>query len=312
VAEIAKELGALTIGVVTKPFSFEGQRRKIIAERAADDLRSKVDTLITIPNDRLRDVVQKNTSMVEAFRFVDDVLRQGVQGISDIITVPGLINLDFADVRTIMRDAGSALMGIGRASGDDRALDATRQAISSPLLELNINGAQGILFNITGSANLSLSEVWEAAEEIRAVADPEANIIFGTGFDERLADEIMVTVIATGFDASRKREPQRRETAAQSPVLVHSTRPDPMDFLTEMDRQQRLHSPEPIVSPGRSAGTYGPNGLPDRQPVPVPVQPSPLHRPMPDRQPSAPRPAYDNQDLEIPSFLRRHTQEEKG
>jgi cell division protein FtsZ len=211
-----------------------------------------------------------------------------------------------------MRDAGSALMGIGRASGDDRALDATRQAISSPLLELNINGAQGILFNITGSANLSLSEVWEAAEEIRAVADPEANIIFGTGFDERLADEIMVTVIATGFDASRKREPQRRETAAQSPVLVHSTRPDPMDFLTEMDRQQRLHSPEPIVSPGRSAGTYGPNGLPDRQPVPVPVQPSPLHRPMPDRQPSAPRPAYDNQDLEIPSFLRRHTQEEKG
>jgi cell division protein FtsZ len=313
VAEIAKELGALTIGVVTKPFSFEGQRRKIIAERAADELRAKVDTLITIPNDRLREVVQKNTSMVEAFRYVDDVLRQGVQGISDIITVPGLINLDFADVRTIMRDAGSALMGIGRASGDSRALDATRQAIASPLLELNINGAQGILFNITGSSNLSLSEVWEAAEEIRAVADPEANIIFGTGFDERLADEVMITVIATGFDPSRKREPQRRETASQTPVLVHAARPDPMDFLTEMDRAQRIHSPEPQIVNVRSAGTYGPSGLPDRQPVPVPVvQPSPLHRPMPDRQPPSPRPAYDNDDLEIPSFLRRAQQEDKA
>src|SRR5664280_476112 len=209
VAEIAKELGALTIGVVTKPFSFEGSRRKLVAERAAEELRAKVDTLITIPNDRLRDVVQKNTSMVEAFRFVDDVLRQGVQGISDIITVPGLINLDFADVRAVMRDAGSALMGIGRASGDSRAIDATRQAIASPLLEININGAQGILFNIAGSSNLSLFEVTEAAEEIRSVADPEANIIFGTSFDERLADEVTITVIATGFDASRKREELR-------------------------------------------------------------------------------------------------------
>src|ERR1035437_5599773 len=294
VAEIAKDLGALTIGIVTKPFSFEGVRRKLVAERAAEALKAKVDTLITIPNDRLRDVVQKNTTMVEAFRFVDDVLRQGVQGISDIITVPGLINLDFADVRTIMKDAGSALMGIGRASGDSRALDATRQAIASPLLEVNINGAQGLLFNITGSANLSLAEVMDAAEEIRAVADPEANIIFGTGFDDRLGDEVMITVIATGFDASRKREPQPRESVAQSPVLVHPARPDPLDFLTEMDRQQRIHSPEPVVQHVRSTGTYGPNGLPDRQPVPVPVQPSPLHRPMPDRQPSPPRPAYDN------------------
>ena len=225
VAEIAKDLGALTIGVVTKPFAFEGVRRKLVAERAAEDLRAKVDTLITIPNDRLRDVVQKNTSMVEAFRFVDDVLRQGVQGISDIITVPGLINLDFADVRAVMKDAGSALMGIGRASGDNRALDATRQAIASPLLEVNINGAQGILFNITGSSNLSLFEVTEAAEEIRSVADPEANIIFGTSFDDRLGDEVMITVIATGFDASRKREPARREAgAARRRAPVHSQR----------------------------------------------------------------------------------------
>src|SRR3989440_9246649 len=175
VAEIAKELGALTIGVVTKPFSFEGNKRKLVAEKAAEDLKAKVDTLITIPNDRLRDVVQKNTSILDAFRVVDDVLRQGVQGISDIITVPGLINLDFADVRTVMRDAGSALMGIGRASGENRALDAARQAIASPLLEINITGAQGILFNITGSTSLSLYEVTEAAEEIRAAARPNAN-----------------------------------------------------------------------------------------------------------------------------------------
>ena len=309
VAEIAKELGALTIGVVTKPFSFEGQRRKIIAERAADELRAKVDTLITIPNDRLKDVVQKNTSMVEAFRYVDDVLRQGVQGISDIITVPGVINLDFADVRTIMKDAGSALMGLGRASGDNRALDATRQAITSPLLEVNINGAQGILFNITGSANLTLTEVWEAAEELRSVADPEANIIFGTSFDERLADEVMITVIATGFDSSRKREPAHTESRQQTPVGVRGSRPDPLEFLREMDRQQRVNAPEPL-GPVHSAGTYGPNGLPDRQPVPVPVQPSPLHRPLPDRQPP-PRPSYSD-DLEIPSFLRQHVSEEKG
>ena len=204
VAQIAKEMGALTIGVVTKPFTFEGNRRKLVAEQAAEELKANVDTLITIPNDRLKDVVQKNTSIIDAFRVVDDVLRQGVQGISDIITVPGLINLDFADVRTIMKDAGSALMGIGRAAGENRAVEAARQAIASPLLEVNIAGAQGILFNITGSSNLSLYEVTEAAEEIRAAADPEANIIFGTSFNERLGDEVQITVIATGFDAGRQ------------------------------------------------------------------------------------------------------------
>src|SRR6185437_15975422 len=186
-----------------KPFTFEGAKRKLTAEKAGESLKAKVDTLITIPNDRLRDVVQKNTSILDAFRVVDDVLRQGVQGISDIITVPGLINLDFADVRTIMRDAGSALMGIGRASGDNRAVLAAQQAIASPLLEVSITGAQGILFNITGSSNLSLYEVTEAAEEIRNNADPEANIIFGTSFNERLGDEVAITVIATGFDGKR-------------------------------------------------------------------------------------------------------------
>ncbi len=209
VAELAKEQGALTIGVVTKPFSFEGSRRKLIAEKASEDLKAKVDTLITIPNDRLRDVVQKNTSIVDAFRVVDDVLRQGVAGISDIITEPGLINLDFADVRAIMKDAGSALMGIGRAAGENRALEAARQAVASPLLEINIAGAQGILFNITGSSNLTLWEVTEAAEEIRAAADPEANIIFGASFNERLGEEVMITVIATGFDGRRRPDTAR-------------------------------------------------------------------------------------------------------
>ena len=312
VAEIARDLGALTIGVVTKPFAFEGARRKLVAERAAEELKEKVDTLIVIPNDRLRDVVQKNTSMVEAFRYVDDVLRQGVQGISDIITIPGLINLDFADVRTVMKDAGSALMGIGRASGDSRALDATRQAINSPLLEININGAQGILFNITGSSNMGLFEVTEAAEEIRSVADPEANIIFGTSFDERLGDEVMITVIATGFDSSRKREPsQRTDSRAQTPVAVGVSRFDGPDFLHEMERQQ-LQQPSQVAPPQRGMMTYGPNGLPDRQPVPMPVEQLKIHRPTPDRQPPPPRQTYDDRDLEIPSFLRMHVQDDKG
>ncbi len=212
IAEIARDLGALTIGVVTKPFSFEGAKRRLNAEKATEGLREKVDTLITIPNDRLKDVVQKNTSIVDAFRVVDDVLRQGVQGISDLITVPGLINLDFADVRTVMKDAGSALMGIGRASGENRAAEAARQATASPLLEISITGAQGILFNITGGSDLSLFEVNEAAEIIKETADPEANIIFGTVIDERMGDEVMITVIATGFDSSRKREIARAAT----------------------------------------------------------------------------------------------------
>ncbi|HJW22152.1 MAG TPA: cell division protein FtsZ, partial [Candidatus Limnocylindrales bacterium] len=231
VAEIAKEQGALTIAVVTKPFTFEGAKRKLTAEKAGDALRAKVDTLITIPNDRLRDVVQKNTSILDAFRVVDDVLRQGVQGISDIITVPGLINLDFADVRAIMKDAGSALMGIGRATGENRAVEAARQAIASPLLEVDIAGAQGILFNVTGGSNLSLYEVTEAAEEIRAAADPEANIIFGTSFNERLGEEVAITVIATGFDGKRHGSSARASAAAASDATARA----PRDFLEELE-----------------------------------------------------------------------------
>jgi len=200
VAEVAKEVGALTVGVVTKPFTFEGRKRLSQAEKGITNLKSRVDTLITIPNDRLLQVIDKNTSIVEAFRIADDVLRQGVQGISDLIAVPGLINLDFADVKTIMFETGSALMGIGSATGENRAAEAARLAISSPLLETSIEGAKGVLLNITGGASLGLFEVNEAAEIIAQAADPEANIIFGAVIDEAMNEEVRVTVIATGFD----------------------------------------------------------------------------------------------------------------
>jgi cell division protein FtsZ len=203
IAEIAKDVGALTVAVVTKPFSFEGAKRRLLAEQGIAELVDKVDTLITIPNDRLLQVVEKKTSMVDAFRIVDDVLRQGVQGISDLITVPGLINLDFADVKTIMTNAGSALMGIGHGSGESRAADAARQAITSPLLEQSIDGARGVLFTITGGPDLTLFEVNEAAEIIHAAADPEANIIFGAVIDERMGGEVKISVIATAFEQAR-------------------------------------------------------------------------------------------------------------
>ncbi|MEW6522533.1 MAG: cell division protein FtsZ [Bacillota bacterium] len=207
VAEIAHEVGALTVGVVTRPFSFEGRRRMHVAEQGIALLRDKLDTLITIPNDRLLKVVEKRTSIVQAFRIADDVLRQGVQGISDLITVPGLINLDFADVRTIMMETGTALMGIGVASGENRAVAAARQAISSPLLETSIEGARGVLLNITGGPDLGLFEVNEAAEIIAQAADSEANIIFGAVIDDNLGDEVRVTVIATGFESRPPKKP---------------------------------------------------------------------------------------------------------
>lgn len=200
IAQIGKEGGALTVGVVTKPFTFEGGRRSQQAEKGTANLRQQVDTLITIPNDRLLQVADKRTPFIEAFRMADDVLRQGVQGISDLIAVPGLINLDFADVKTIMSETGSALMGIGVGKGDSRAAEAARAAINSPLLETSIEGARGVLLNITGDPNLGLFEVNEAAEIITQAADPDANIIFGAVIDDNLDDEVRITVIATGFD----------------------------------------------------------------------------------------------------------------
>lgn len=199
VAEIARQAGALTVGVVTRPFSFEGRRRAMQAERGIMELKDRVDTLITIPNDRLLQVVDKHTTVQEAFKIADDILLQGVQGISNLITIPGLINLDFADVKTIMADTGSALMGIGQASGENRAVEAAKRAIASPLLETSIEGAKGVLLNITGGPNLTLLEVNEASEIVGEAADQEANIIFGAVIDENMKDDIRVTVIATGF-----------------------------------------------------------------------------------------------------------------
>ena len=207
VAATAKELGILTIGVVTKPFTFEGKKRLAQAERGIANLKGKVDTLVVIPNDNLLQVIDRKTSIVEAFRMADDVLRQGVQGISDLIAVPGLINLDFADVKTIMLNQGMAHMGIGRASGENRAEDAAKQAIQSPLLETSIEGARGVIINITGGSDIGLHEANTAAELVQRSADPEANIIFGTVTDDSMGDEIQITVIATGFEKEDEKVP---------------------------------------------------------------------------------------------------------
>jgi cell division protein FtsZ len=207
-AELARAAGALTVGVVTKPFGFELRKRAQIAERGIAELEQKVDTLIVIPNDRLLSVIEKKTPLLEAFRYADDVLRQGIQGITDLITQPGLINLDFADVRRVMTDAGSALMGIGIGSGEHRAADAAQKAVSSPLLEATIDGARGVIFNIYGGSDLSMFEVNEAAEAISKTVDPDAEVIFGATIDDRLQNEVRVTVLATGF-GSRARDRQR-------------------------------------------------------------------------------------------------------
>ena len=220
IAEIAKELGALTIGVVTKPFSFEGMRRMKIAELGINEMKDKVDTMITIPNDRLLQVIDKKTSLFDAFGIVDDVLRQGVQGIADLITLHGIINVDFADVKAIMADAGSALMGIGRGSGDNRAIEAARAAIDSPLLELSIDGAKGILFNITGGPDLGMYEIDEAAKAITEAADPDANIIFGAIIDEAMQGEVKITVIATGFETDTTKLHKRPPVAPSGPSEI--------------------------------------------------------------------------------------------
>jgi cell division protein FtsZ len=211
VARIAREVGALTVGIVTKPFGFEGSRRKAQADEGVEALAAEVDTLIVVPNNRLLSVLERGTSMVEAFRVADDVLRQGVQGISDLVTLPGLINLDFADVRTIMADAGSALLGIGMGAGERRAIDAAEQAVASPLLETSMDGARSILLSITGGRDLSLWEVNEAAKAVSEAAHPDANIIFGAMVDEKLDDQVWVTVVATGYGEVRPPRPSREE-----------------------------------------------------------------------------------------------------
>jgi cell division protein FtsZ len=226
IAEIAKEeIGALTVGVVTKPFEFEGRRRMQQAIDGIEKLRSEVDTLLTVPNEKLLQVVERRESVLEAFRKADDILRQGVQGITDLITVPGLVNLDFADVRAIMRDAGSALMGIGAASGESRAAEAARTAVSSPLLESSIEGATGILLNVSGGPDIGLFEVNEAAEVVTGAADQNANVIFGAVIDDSLGDEVRVTVIATGFGGGRRRRRREEGLFGEAPVPAVAARP---------------------------------------------------------------------------------------
>jgi cell division protein FtsZ len=220
VAEIARDLGALTVAVVTKPFAFEGAQRKNIAERGSMELADKVDTIITIPNDKLLQVIDKKTSLLDAFMVVDDVLRQGVQGIAEIITVPGIINADFADVKAVMANAGSALMGIGEASGENKAIEAAKAAVNSPLLEVSIEGARGILFTVVGGPNLTMNEVNEAAKVITASADEDAKIIFGAVINDKMKDEIKITVVATGFES---RLGNREETAGSERSYTPNT-----------------------------------------------------------------------------------------
>src|SRR4029450_3478732 len=301
IAEIAKDLGSLTVAVVTKPFSFEGMRRKLVAEQYTETLKEKVDTLITIPNDRLREVVDKKTSIVDAFRVVDDVLRQGVQGISDLITVPGLINLDFADVKTIMRDAGSSMMGIGIGTGENRAVEGARAAVRRPRPEGNIPGRRGILFNVTGGSDLGLFEVNEAAEVIKEAADPEANIIFGTVIDDRMRDEVKVTVIATGFDGTRKVKTNKFGADASAGIET-SLDERSREILAEIerDREQRQSLTEQLATESRVAR---PSEREATEVVPSERKPLPVSSGSLDQ-----RPAYNESDLDIPSFLRRKSE----
>jgi len=245
VAEIARDLGALTVAVVTKPFAFEGAQRKNIAERGLSELADKVDTIITIPNDKLLQVIDKKTSLLDAFMVVDEILRQGVQGISELITVPGLINVDFADVKAVMANAGSALMGIGQASGENKAIEAAKAAISSPLLEMSIEGARGILFTIVGGPSLGMHEVNEAAKVITSSADEDAIIIFGAVIDDKYKDEIKITVVATGFDG-------RRIGVSETVASERSYTPN-IFISSEEDKEKREIKKKSKISPLRQA-----------------------------------------------------------
>ncbi len=304
VAEIAKEMGALTIAVVTKPFSFEGGPRKRIAEEGLKELATKVDTLITIPNDRIWQIIDKKTPLIEAFGVVDEVLRQGVQGISELITLPGLINVDFADVKTIMENSGSALMGMGEAQGDNRAIEAAKAAIASPLLEVSIEGAKGILFTITGGPDLTMYEVSEAAKTITESVDSDARIIFGAVVDENLKDRIKITVVATGFD----------QPGVQSHLLrVNAMQPSTPNYFAPIKK-------EAPAAPASQASSLSSATAPEKREPRLDFDAKKLEQstlaPQPPEDPDKIRPedmvvqpgtasASDDEDLEIPAFIRR-------
>ncbi|MCR4278832.1 MAG: cell division protein FtsZ [bacterium] len=307
IAEIAHEMGALTVAVVTRPFAFEGAKRKTVAEEAYERMADAVDTMITIPNDRILQIIDRKTTLIDAFEIADDVLRQGVQGISELITVPGLINVDFADVRAIMSDRGSALMGIGRGQGDNRASDAAKAAIASPLLEVSIDGAKGILFTITGGSNLGMYEVSEAAKVITQSADPDAKVIFGAIIDESLKDEVKLTVIATGFDVRPDRK-QKMGSVSGSQVHIPDTL-ERMNFGASQSAVRQVKRAEPVEyeeAPLR------------REPQPSAVQPhvqAPAYTPVQERRPDPPpapqrvvsstAESKEDDELEIPAFIRK-------
>ena len=275
VAAMAKEIGALTVAVVTKPFSFEGAQRREIAERALVNLKDRVDAIVTIPNDRLLQIIDKKTSLLEAFKICDDVLRQAVQGIAELITIPGLINVDFADVKTIMRDTGSALMGIGQGSGDNRAVAAAKAAIASPLLELAIDGAKGILFIVVGGSDLSMHEVNEAAKVITQSADPNAKVIFGAVIDEQMKDEVKITVIATGFS--------EREIKASAEAFGLSQTYKPTEFIPQKPKEEPVNPMSRII-PNRAKKLFA------KEPKKTEM---PLEK------------TAEEEELEIPAFIRK-------
>jgi cell division protein FtsZ len=280
IAQIAREVGALTVGVVTKPFAFEGNKRRLAAEEGIANLKQHVDTLITVPNDRLLQVADKKMPLKEAFRLADDVLRQGIQGISDLITVPGLINLDFADVKTIMSQAGSALMAIGEASGESRAVDAAHMAISSPLLDIDINGARGVLFNITGGMDLTLYEVNEAADIISKAAHPDANIIFGAVQDQAYEGKVKITVIATGFDEQERVPQQAGRMEYHRSMFYQSSAPQSSNnnLPAYPSRQAGVgqYNPLPVTPPPLNVARQPTDPLPAAGRMPaVPAQPVP-------------------------------------
>jgi cell division protein FtsZ len=299
VAEVAQDSGALVVGFATKPFAFEGEKRRRNADTAIAKLRGSVDTLIVIPNDRLLQTIDRQTPLLEAFKVADDVLRQGVQGISDLITVHGLINLDFADVKTVMSSAGSALMGIGRASGDDRAVKAAQQAVESPLLEVSIDGARGVLFNVIGGMDMSMHEINAAAETITAAADPDANIIFGATINPDLEGEIIITVVATGFDASYFSE--RAATAATG--AISEAAPSPESHKVDDSLMQDMD-----VELGAESDA---DSFKSDSPMPNIWSIDESHEEAEESKTTKPEPivssSFDNEDdeLEKPSFLRR-------
>lgn len=301
VAETAKELGALTVGVVTRPFAFEGSQRRAIADEALNNLKDRVDTLITIPNDKLLSIIDRKTTLISAFRIVDDVLRQGVQGISDLITRPGIVNVDFADVRAIMQDSGSALMGIGIASGENRAVEAARAAINSPLLELSIDGAKGVLFNISGSTDVGMLEINEAANIITENIDPNAKVIFGAVVDEQIRKgDIQITVVATGFDSGKIQEmPIGLVNRAKSPTigqLTQSQRETPTQSYTQSYRRDEPEETEELEAPL----TFTSRKI---EPTPLIIEEKIQPKNFSLRQES--KDIVEEEDLEIPAFIRR-------